>query len=171
MPLSTPSTWEICPDKSGQSHRRSETYEVKSAARTLGLRLTVLNASNSEEIEQAFAIVAQERPDGLFVNTDATFSGQVDQLVALAARYRVPTLYNLASAVRAGGLMSYGGSDIEAARIAATYAGRILKGEKPGDLPVQLATRIELAINIKTAKALGLTVPQTLLVAADEVIE
>jgi putative ABC transport system substrate-binding protein len=145
--------------------------EVKSAARTLGWRSTVLNASNSEEIEQAFAIVAREPPDGLFVNTDATFSGQLDQLVALAARYRVPTVYNLASAVRAGGLMSYGGSEIEAPRIAATYAARILKGEKPGDLPVQLATRIELAINLKTAKALGLTVPQSILLRADEVIE
>jgi putative ABC transport system substrate-binding protein len=145
--------------------------EVKSAARALGLRLIVLNARNSEEFEQAFAIVAQERPRALFVNTDATFDGQLDQLVALAARYRVPTVYNLAIAVRLGGLMSYGESGTEALRIAGTYAARILKGEKPGDLPVQLATKIELVVNLKTAKALGLTVPPTLLAIADEVIE
>jgi len=145
--------------------------EVKNVARTLGLRLTVLNASNPEEIEQAFAIVAQERPGGLLVGTDRILGGQIDQIIALAARSRVPTVYISPAAARAGGLMSYGGNITEAYRIAGTYAARILKGEKPGDLPVQLATRIDLAINLKIARALGLTVPASILVRADEVLE
>jgi putative tryptophan/tyrosine transport system substrate-binding protein len=145
--------------------------EVYNAARTLGLRLTVLNASNPEEIEQAFAIVAQERPGGLFVDTDAVLFGQTDQIVTLAARYRVPTVYGFRDQVQAGGLMSYAGSVTETGRIAATYVARIFNGEKPGDLPVQLGTRIELAINLKTAKALGLTIPPNLLARADQVIE
>jgi putative tryptophan/tyrosine transport system substrate-binding protein len=145
--------------------------KVKNAARTLGLRLTLLKASNPEEIEHAFAIVAQERPGGLFVSGDRMLGEQTDQIVALAARNRVPTVYRDRASIQAGGLMSYSGSFAETDRIAATYVVRILNGEKPGDLPVQLATRIELAINLKTAKALGLTVPTSILVRADEVIE
>jgi putative ABC transport system substrate-binding protein len=145
--------------------------DAEDAARSSGLRLTVLQASNASEIEQAFSNVSQERSDGLLFDSSSVFINQTDQLIALAARYRVPAVYSWREAALAGGLMSYGASFDEVMRIAGDYAARILKGEKPGDMPVQLATRIELAINLKTAKALGLNVPHSILVRADEVIE
>jgi len=148
-----------------------QTGDAENAARTVRMRLTILNASNPEEIERAFAMLGPQQPCGLIVNSDRVFNGRIDQLVALAARYRVPTIYPSREAIRAGGLMTYGASFTVAMQIAGNYAARILKGEKPGDLPVQLATRIGLGLNLKTAKALGLTVPQTLLALADEVIE
>ena len=122
-------------------------------------------------IEQAFAILAQERPGGLLVTPDRMYVSQRDQLIALAAGNRIPVIYSDREFVHAGGLMSYGGSYFQSLRIAGNYAARILKGDKPGDLPVQLSTRIELAINLKAAKVLGLTVPTSILVRADEVIE
>jgi putative ABC transport system substrate-binding protein len=149
--------------------------DAENAARTLGLRLVTLNASNPEEIESAFGVFAQqERPGGLVVFNDAMLADHHDQLVSLATRYRVPTVYGTTQAVLAGGLMSYGrGRRVLADewRVIGNYVVRILRGEKPADLPVQLVTRIELAINLKTAKALGLTIPETLLATADEVIQ
>ena len=145
--------------------------EAENTARTLGLRLKVLEASNPLEIEQAFASVAQERSGGLLVDTNGNFYNQRDQFVTLAARYRVPTIYSWREAVEAGGLMSYGASIGEMSRIAGNYTARILKGTKPADLPVQQPTKYTLVINLKTAKALGLTLPETLLAIADEVIQ
>ena len=145
--------------------------EMENSARTLGLRLTTLTASSPAEIDQAFTTLAQERTGGLILGTDALITGQGDQIVALATRFRVPVMYPYRETVRAGGLMSYGGSRAEVYRIGGGYTARILNGEKPGDLPVQLATRIGLSFNLKTAKALGLTVPLSILARADEVIE
>jgi putative tryptophan/tyrosine transport system substrate-binding protein len=145
--------------------------EAENTARTFGLHLKVLEASNPLEIEQAFASVAQERSSGLLVDSNGNFYDQRDQFVALAARYRVPTIYSWREAVEAGGLMSYGASIDEMLRIAGNYTARILKGDKPADLPVQQSTHFETVLNLKTARTLGLTVPPTLLALADEVIE
>jgi putative tryptophan/tyrosine transport system substrate-binding protein len=145
--------------------------EAENTARTLGLRLKVLEASNPLEIEQAFASVAQERSGGLIVDPNGNFYNQRDQFVTLASRYRVPTIYSWREAVEAGGLMSYGASIDEMFRIAGNYTARVLMGTKPADLPVQQPTKFELVINLKTAKALGLTIPETLLATADEVIQ
>jgi putative tryptophan/tyrosine transport system substrate-binding protein len=148
-----------------------ETKEAETAGQALGLRLINLKASNPGEINQAFAVLAQERPSGLIVNPDRLYTSQRDQLVALAARYRIPVIYPDRESVRAGGLMSYGGSIADAHRIAGNYAARILKGASPADLPVQQSSKVELILNLKTATALGLTVPLTLLGRADEIIE
>jgi putative tryptophan/tyrosine transport system substrate-binding protein len=145
--------------------------EAENTARAFGLRLNVLEASNPLEIEQAFARVRQERSGGLLVDPNGNFYNQRDQFVTLAARYRVPTIYSWREAVEAGGLMSYGASINETLRVVGNYTARILKGDKPADLPIQQATKFELVINLKTAKALGLAVPQSILVRADEVIE
>ncbi len=134
-------------------------------------QLTVYNASSEGEIETAFADIAVRRIGGLLVTTDPFFTGQRDQLVGLAARQALPTAFISREFAVAGGLMSYGSDIADAFRQGAVYAGRILKGEKPSDLPVLQPTRFELVVNLKAAKALGLSAPQTLLVAADEVIE
>jgi len=147
------------------------TEAVRSAANTLGLQLTVYNASSEGEIETAFADIAVRRIGGLLVTTDPFFTGQRDRLVGLAARQALPTAFISREFAIAGGLMSYGSDIADAFRQAAVYVGRVLKGEKPSDLPVLQPTKFELVVNLKTAKALGLTVPQTLLVAANEVIE
>jgi ABC-type uncharacterized transport system substrate-binding protein len=145
--------------------------EAEIAARNLGIRLVILNASTPSEIERAFAILVEQRVGALLAGADNFFAVQRDQLVALAARHAVPAIYTLPEAVKAGGLMSYGANAADANRLAGTYVGRILKGEKPAELPVQQSTKVELVINMKTAKALGLTLPITLLGRADEVIE
>jgi putative ABC transport system substrate-binding protein len=145
--------------------------DQQTAARILGVQLHVLNASAERDFDAAFATLVQLRAGGLVIGPDAFFSGRSEQLAALALRHAVPTIFQDRGFVAAGGLMSYGGSIAEASRLAGVYTGRILKGEKPADLPVQQATRVELAINMKTAKALGLTFPLTLLGRADEVIE
>ena len=145
--------------------------ETEMAARILGVRLLVLQAANEHEIETAFAAMAQQKVGAVSVDSDVLFYSQSGQLVALAARYGLPAIYHAHEITRAGGLMSYGPSFADAWRLAGTYVGRILKGEKPADLPVQQATRIELAINMITAKALGLTFPITLLGRADQVVE
>jgi putative ABC transport system substrate-binding protein len=145
---------------------------VEEAARTIGLQIVVLRANNAVEIERAFASLSQYKAGALFVGSDAFFDNSSrDQLITLAAHHAVAASYDWRDVVVAGGLMSYGSNLAEGYRLAGNYTGRILKGEKPADLPVLQPTKIELAINLKTAKTLGLTVPQSLLVAADEVIE
>jgi putative ABC transport system substrate-binding protein len=149
----------------------SETREVQDAARALGVRLLWTNASRLSEIEAAFANFIQQPVDAVFVSADGFFLTNSDHIVALAARYAVPAIYGWRQAVALGGLMSYGTNFPDAWRQAGRYTGRLLKGEKPADLPVQQVTKIELVVNLKTAKALGLTVPDSLLAHADEVIE
>jgi putative tryptophan/tyrosine transport system substrate-binding protein len=148
-----------------------DTREAQEATRILGLQLHISNASTESEIDTAFTTLAQNGASGVVVVADALFNSRPDQLVALAARHAVPTIYSLREFVEAGGLLSYGTSIADVYRQVGVYTGRILKGEKPGDLPVIQATKVELVINVKTAKALGLTFPITLLGRADEVIE
>jgi putative ABC transport system substrate-binding protein len=143
----------------------------QAAARTLGLELHVLHASTERDFDSVFATVVRLRAGGLVIGTGGLFNRRSEEIAALALRYAVPTIYQYRDFAAAGGLMSYGGSLKDGTRLAGAYAGRILKGEKPADLPVQQSTRIELFINMKTAKALGLTFPITLLGRADEVIE
>jgi putative ABC transport system substrate-binding protein len=145
--------------------------EVQAAAGTLGLELHVLNASTERDFDPAFATLAQVQAGGLIIATDGYFLGQSEQLAAQALRQRVPAVFAYHEFAAAGGLMSYGGSITDQYRLLGVYAGRILKGESPADLPVQQATKIELIINMKTARSLGLTVPLPLLGRADEVIE
>jgi putative ABC transport system substrate-binding protein len=147
------------------------TAETANAARVLGLRLVILKASNPGEFEQAFKAVAEEGLGALLAGSDRLFGGHQDQLAALALRYRVPWIQRAQEAAQAGALMTYGASVTEAHRIIGNYAARVLNGEKPADLPVQRATKIELIVNLKTAKALGLEVPTSILLRADEVIE
>jgi len=146
--------------------------DLYAAAHTLGLQLHVLNASAEHDFDAAFATLAQVRASALVIAPDGFFLSHSEQLAALATSHAVPTIFPGERAfVAAGGLMSYGGSNADQYRLAGVYTGRILKGEKPADLPVQQVTKIELIINLKTAKALGITVPITLLGRADEVIE
>jgi putative tryptophan/tyrosine transport system substrate-binding protein len=142
---------------------------AREAASAKGLRFEILKAGTEREIDDVFTTPGQV--DALVVNGDALFNSRREQIVSLAARYRVPASYVWREYVVAGGLMSLGAIFTAASRVAGTYAGRILKGDKPADLPVQQSTNFELVVNLKTAKALGLTVPQSILARADEVIE
>jgi putative ABC transport system substrate-binding protein len=144
---------------------------VEAAAVVMGLKIKRLDARTSREINAAFATLERERPDAIFVAPDAFLTARRVQLALLAALHRIPVIYPIRAFADAGGLMSYGTSLSDAYRQAGGYAGRILKGAKPADLPVLLASRFELVINAETARMLGLTVPDKLLVAADEVIE
>jgi putative tryptophan/tyrosine transport system substrate-binding protein len=133
--------------------------------------LLILDASSRGDIEDAFAALVQQRAGALMLTADPLFVSQSDLIVTLAARHAIPTYYFRRQFVEAGGLISYAASSADWSRTGGVYAGRILKGEKPGDLPVQQPTKFELAINLKTANALGLTIPLNLLAVADEVIE
>ena len=148
-----------------------EIARVKDAAHAIAQEISVLNASTRAEIDDAFAAIAKRGIKALFVTADPFFLNQRNALVELSARFAVPAIYAERETAAAGGLVSYGASRTDAYRQAGNYVGRILKGEKPGDLPVQQATKFELAINLSAAKALGLTIPQSILLRADEVIE
>jgi len=145
--------------------------DVLAAAPVIGLKVQILKASTDREIDAAFVSLVQARTRALLVSGDAFFNSRIEHIVGLAARHAIPTMYAVPEFVVAGGLISYGSSLIEEYRQAGLYTGRILKGEKPADLPVIQATKLELTINLRTAKALGLTVPLTLQASADEVIE
>jgi putative ABC transport system substrate-binding protein len=149
----------------------TETKELLSAAHTLGLELHVLNASTERDFDVALAKVIQLQAGGLVIATDILFTSHSEQLAVLAARHAVPAVYKGRDFAAAGGLMSYGSDITDSYRLAGVYTGRILKGDKPADLPVQQATKVELIINLKTAKALGINVPNTLIGRADELIE
>jgi putative tryptophan/tyrosine transport system substrate-binding protein len=149
----------------------SETNKMRTAARSVGQRIEILEAGSERDIDAVFATLTAMRVDALLVASDPLFTTHADQLVALAARHAIPTLYSRREFAEAGGLMSYGSKLADALHVVGVYAGRILKGEKPGDLPVQQPTKFEFVINLKTAKALGLTIPPGVLAIADEVIE
>ena len=149
----------------------ADAIALRPAAHRLGLELHVLNASTERDFDGVFAKVIQLRAGGLLILGDPLFTSHSEQLGALAARHAVPAVYKGREFAAAGGLLSYGSSVMDSYRLAGIYTGRILKGDKPADLPVQQATKIELYVNLKTAKALGLTMPTALLVRADEVIE
>jgi len=148
-----------------------QSRDLQEAARKLGLQIRILNPTTESEIDLAVAQLVEQGAKTLVVNTDAFFFSQRDQLIGLAARHRIPAIFDRREFVEAGGLASYGGSVADVYQLAGDYVGQILKGGKPADMPVQQSTKIELVINLKTAKALGLTVPQTLLATADDVIE
>ena len=145
--------------------------DLQVAARTLGVQLHVVHASTERDFDKVFSTLIQLRAGGLVIGADAFFTVRSEQLATLSIRHAVPTIYQSREFAAAGGLMSYGGSITESHHQVGIYTGRILKGEKPADLPVQQVTKVDLIINLKTAKALGLTVPLALLTRADEVIE
>jgi putative tryptophan/tyrosine transport system substrate-binding protein len=145
--------------------------DLQEAARTLGLQLTVMYARTDSELETAFTSFSQQRVDGVLIANGTLFARRMEQLAALAARHALPATYQYREFALAGGLMSYGNSRGYFNHQAGIYTGRVLKGEKPADLPVQQVTKLDLVINLKTAKALGLTIPETLLATADEVIQ
>jgi putative ABC transport system substrate-binding protein len=147
------------------------TKELQAAARALGLDLHVLNASNESDFDEVFAKLIQLRAGGLVIGPDTFFSSQSEQLAALGVRHAVPTIYQNREFAVAGGLLSYGADTADAYRLTGNYVGRVLRGDKPADLPVQQATKVELYINLKTAKTLGLNIPNTLIGRADEVFE
>jgi len=153
------------------SNAEPDTKVAQTAARSLGQQLVVLSASSESDIDAAFATLVRQRANALLVNTDAFFLTRRNQFVRLAARHSVPTIHDLREFTAAGGLVSYGTNLPAAYRQAGTYVGKILNGEQPANLPVIQPTEFDLVINLKTAKALGLEVPPTLLATADEVIE
>ena len=148
-----------------------ETRDLQAAARTLGLTLHLLHASTEQEIDTAFMTLVQLRAGGLVIGPDAYFNSRSEQLAVLTLRHAVPAIYQFREFVLSGGLASFGTTVVDTYRPLGVYTGRILKGEKPADLPVQQATKLQLIINMKTAKALGITVPLPLSGRADEIIE
>jgi putative ABC transport system substrate-binding protein len=169
--MSSASTIAVLVNPANIAQAATERATAQDAARALGARLVILEASTPGEIDSAFATLVGKRADALVVSGEVFFLTQRDRLVDLAARHAMPTVYAFRDFPIAGGLMSYGADFKEPYRLLGVYAGRVLKGEKPADLPVQQATKVELVINQKTAKALGISVPQALISRADEVIE
>jgi putative ABC transport system substrate-binding protein len=149
----------------------TQSRDMLAAARKFGLQLQVLHASSGRDFDTVFATMVRLRTGGLIISNDTFLTSRSLQLAALTVSHAVPAIFHFREFVEAGGLMSYGSSNRDTLRIAGSYAGRILKGEKPADLPVQQSTKVELFINLKTGKALGLTIPETLLATADEVIQ
>jgi putative ABC transport system substrate-binding protein len=166
MPKAGTIAYLMNPDNPNQ-----ELDNVQAAARSLGQQILVLNADGGRELDTAFATIAQQRVAALLVASDPLFFDRRDQLIALAARQAIPAIYYLRAFCQAGGLLSYGNNLTDMYRQVGTYTGRILNGERPADLPVMQSTKFELVINLKTAKALGLEIPDSLLALADEVIE
>jgi putative tryptophan/tyrosine transport system substrate-binding protein len=158
-------------DPSNRDAYQAQKAEFEEAAQSLGLQVIFLDASNGQDINAAFAALAQQHAGALLLADAPLFNGRREQIVALAARYAIATMYTFREFAAIGGLISYASSITDAYSRAATYVARILKGENPADLPVEQPTKFELVVNLKTAKALGLTVPPTLLAIADEVIE
>jgi putative tryptophan/tyrosine transport system substrate-binding protein len=155
----------------GSAFNQAETRAMQSAADVLGVRLLVLYAATESEVATAFATLIEQHASALVTSSNAFSPAEIDQIISLAGRYAVPTLFINRTQVARGGLASYGGPISELFRQMGVYTGRILKGEKPADLPIMQPTKFELVINLKTAKALGLTIPETLLAIADEVIQ
>jgi putative ABC transport system substrate-binding protein len=168
VPTTTTIGFLVNPTMSGIE---TQIKEAEAAARTLGVHLVISNATSPGEIEPAFVTLLGQQIGALMSGSDALLFEQNAQIIALAARHAVPTIYTYGGIVRAGGLISYGSVASDAFRLAGVYAGRILNGEKPAELPVQESTKVELVLNMKTAKALGLTIPPSLLATAYEVIE
>ena len=148
-----------------------ELTSLEEAAQSVKRQLTIVRAANENEIEAAFAAIAKSGAGGVHVGSGPTFNTHRKKIVTLAAQHKLPASYSLRGFADVGGLMSYGASQVDAYRRAGIYAGRILKGEKPSQLPVELPTKFELVLNLKTAKSLGLTVPNSFALLADEVIE
>jgi putative ABC transport system substrate-binding protein len=144
---------------------------VQAAARSLGLQIQVLNAVTERDFDAAFSSLAQLQAGGLIIGPSTNYVGRIEQLAALTVRHRIPAIYQYRPFAAAGGLLSYGSDETEYYHAVGRYAGRILKGEKPAELPVEQSTKVELIINLKAAKALGIDIPLTLLGRADEVIE
>ena len=149
----------------------AQTKDLEAAANNLNLRIHLLNASTKHEFQTAFAMIAELHPGGLVITSDSFFFAHIEELAALAAQNKVPAIFGFREFPAAGGLMSYGADLADQHRTIGGYVGRILKGERPGDLPVQQSIKVQLVLNLKVAKTLGIALPQTLQVAADEVIE
>jgi putative tryptophan/tyrosine transport system substrate-binding protein len=169
--VSTARTMALLVNPTNPTLANTLTRNMQEAARTLGLRLEVLQASTEHEVDAAFATIVQLRAGALAISPDAFFSSHSEQLAALTLRHNMPAIFDNRAFTAAGGLMSYGSSTEDAYHLMGVYTGRILKGEKPADLPVHQSTKVELIINLKTAKTLGLTIPLPLTGRADEVIE
>jgi putative ABC transport system substrate-binding protein len=168
IPTATPIAALINP---AHPNADAQSAAMQAAARTLGLELHLLHASTEGDFDTVFATLLQLRAGGLVILTDPFFNTRIEQLAALVVRHAVPTIYQQRNFAAAGGLLSYGSSFTDLWRVIGVYAGRILKGEKPADLPVQQSTKVELIINMKAAKTLGLEIPPALLARADEVVE
>jgi len=149
----------------------TQSRTLQAAARTIGQQIMIVNAATENDIDAVFARLGEQRAGALLVDTDAFLFSRRDQLIELAKRYKIPAIFDRRKFAEAGGLMSYGGSVTDVYRLAGIYVGRIVKGEKPANLPVQQSTKVELVINLNTARALGLEVPPMLIARADEVIE
>jgi putative ABC transport system substrate-binding protein len=167
----TASVMALLVNPANPSLAETHTKETQAVARTLGLELHVLNASSERDFDGIFAMLVQLQAGGLVIGSDPLFSSWSGRLAALALHYAVPTIYQNPDFAVAGGLLSYGADFREAYRLAGNYTGRVLKGDKPADLPIQLTTKVELYINLKTAKTLGVNIPNTLIGRADQVIE